>query len=78
MLRELKIGLAEPEAAAVLLHQLGQPVLAFCAVDAQTQVIAARAPRGLYADLAAGRVPAFLSPLPVSEGSPIRLYTLAP
>ena len=78
LIQELKIGLAEPEAAGAMLRQLGQPVLAFCAREVQTQVIAARAPAGLYAQLAAGRVPAFLSPLPVSAGSPMRLYVLTP
>ncbi|WVT73456.1 hypothetical protein QM996_18575 [Sinorhizobium chiapasense] len=78
MLAELKIGLARPEEAEVMLRQLGHPVLAFCAADAQAQMIAARAPQGFYAELAAGRVPAFLSPLPVSAGAPIRLYALKP
>ena len=78
MLMELKIGLAPAEDAAAMLRQLGHPVLAFCAADVQARMIAARAPQGFYAELAAGRVPAFLSPLPVSEGSPIRLYALKP
>ncbi|OCP07491.1 MULTISPECIES: hypothetical protein [unclassified Ensifer] len=78
MLEELKIGLAQPEDAAAMLRRLGHPILAFCAADVQTQLIVARAPQGLYAALAAGRVPAFLSPLPVSQGSPIQLFTLKP
>ncbi|MEI3854144.1 MULTISPECIES: hypothetical protein [unclassified Ensifer] len=78
MLTELKIGLAPAEDAEAMLRQLGHPVLAFCAADVQARMIAARAPQGFYAELAAGRVPAFLSPLPVSAGSPIRLYALKP
>jgi len=78
MLAELKIGLARPEEAEAMLRQLGHAVLAFCAADAQAQMIAERAPQGFYAELAAGRVPAFLSPLPVSAGAPIRLYALKP
>ncbi|WDZ76814.1 hypothetical protein PWG15_19865 [Ensifer adhaerens] len=78
MLMELKIGLASAADAEAMLRQLGHPVLAFCAADVQARMIAARAPQGFYAELAEGRVPAFLSPLPVSEGSPIRLYALKP
>ena len=78
MLAELKIGLARPEEAEAMLRQLGHPVLAFCAADVQARMIAARAPQGFYAELTAGRVPAFLSPLPVSAGASIRLYALKP
>ncbi|MGO4619304.1 hypothetical protein AB4Z34_21215 [Ensifer sp. 2YAB10] len=78
MLTELKIGLARTEDAANMLRQLGHPILAFCAADVQARMIAARAPQGLYAELAADHVPAFLSPLPISAGSPIRLYALKP
>lgn len=78
MLEELKIGLAQPEDAAARLRRLGHPIIAFCAVDVQTRMVVARAPRSLYAELAAGRVPAFLSPLPVSTDAPIRLYELRP
>lgn len=78
MLGELKIGLASPDEAKALLGGLDHPVLAFCSLDVQTQTVAARAPNGLYAALAAGRVPAFLSPLPTAPQSPIRLYVLKP
>ncbi|HEV7321906.1 MAG TPA: hypothetical protein VGO04_25160 [Ensifer sp.] len=78
MLEELKIGLAQPETAAAMLRALGNPILAFCAADVQTRMVAMRAPEGLFAQLAAGRLPAFLSPLPVSAGAPLQLYALKP
>lgn len=78
MLMELKIGLASPSDARVLLSALHSPVLAFCVNDVQTGMIIKREPHGLYALLADGQVPDFLAPLPVSAGSSIRLYALKP
>ncbi len=78
MLMELKIGLALPSDAKVMLSELHDPVLAFCTNDVQTDTIIKREPQGLYGQLAAGRVPEFLTPLPVSEKSSILLYALKP
>ncbi|MQW87365.1 hypothetical protein [Sinorhizobium saheli] len=76
MLAELRIGLADPDAAAVMLKRLGDPVLAFCAKDPQTRMIIDRATGGLYGRLSAGDVPSFLTPLPVTGGSELRLFRL--
>lgn len=78
MLMELKIGLASPSQARALLSGLQNPVLAFCADDVQTGMIVRRETQGLYAQLAGGQVPAYLTPLPVSAGSSIRLYAFKP
>jgi hypothetical protein len=78
MLMELKIGLASPSDAKAMLSKLHEPILAFCANDVQADMIIKREPRGLYGQLAAGRVPEFLTPLPVSEKSSILLYALKP
>lgn len=78
MLMELKLGLASPSAAKALLSGLRDPVLAFCANDIQTGMIVKREPQGFYGRLAAGHVPEFMMPLPVSAGSSIRLYAFKP
>ncbi|OMQ45010.1 hypothetical protein [Ensifer sp. 1H6] len=78
MFMELKIGLASPSDAKAMLSKLHEPILAFCANDVQADMIIKREPRGLYGQLAAGRVPEFLTPLPVSEKSSILLYALKP
>ncbi|THK37339.1 hypothetical protein EHS39_13990 [Ensifer sp. MPMI2T] len=74
MLAELRIGLAGPDEAAGMLKALGQPVLAFCADDPQTETIAEREPRGLYGRLAAGEIPDFLEPLPVTSATGVKLF----
>ncbi|MCA1438747.1 hypothetical protein I6F07_00680 [Ensifer sp. IC4062] len=76
MLAELRIGLAAPDEAAGMLKALGQPILAFCADDPQTRMIAEREPRGLYGRLAAGELPDFLEPLPVAAGTGVKLFRL--
>jgi hypothetical protein len=58
------------------MKRLGDPVLAFCAKDPQTRVIIDRAPAGLYGRLSAGDVPSFLTLLPVTGGSELRLFRL--
>ncbi|WP_139353973.1 hypothetical protein [Sinorhizobium sp. A49] len=78
MLMELKIGLAPLFNAKAMLSKLHDPILAFCANDFQTDMIAKREPQGLYGQLAAGSVPDFLTPLPVSPRSSILLYALKP
>ncbi|WP_331372969.1 hypothetical protein [Sinorhizobium chiapasense] len=76
MLTELRIGLAEPDEAAPMLKALGGPVLAFCADDPQTRTIVKREPKGLYGRLAAGEIPDFLEPLPVTAGTGVKLFRL--
>lgn len=78
MLVELKIGLAPPSDAKVMLSKLHDPILAFCGNDVQTGMIIKREPQGLYGQIAAGRIPEFLTPLSVSEKSSILLYALKP
>ncbi len=78
ILLELKIGLATPVEAKAMLSRLNNPVLVFCANDVQIGMITRREPQGFYAQLAANRVPDFLTPLPVSAGSSIQLYAFKP
>lgn len=76
MLAELRIGLAPPDEAAEMLKALGEPVLAFCADDPQTEAIVEREPKGLYGRLAGGEIPDFLEPLPATAGTGVKLFRL--
>ncbi|MBB4183621.1 hypothetical protein GGE07_000234 [Sinorhizobium terangae] len=76
MLAELRIGLAAPGEAAGMLKALGEPVLAFCADDPQTRTIVEREPKGFYGRLAAGEIPDFLEPLPVTAETGVKLFRL--
>ncbi|MCX8996187.1 hypothetical protein NOF55_16800 [Rhizobiaceae bacterium BDR2-2] len=78
MLTELHIGLAIPREAEAFLRGAGVTVVAFCADDPQTRQIAALKPDGLYAGLAAGRVPAYLEPLPTTAGAGLQLFRVRP
>ena len=77
MLADLKIGLAEPEDAIELLHQVGVTLVAFCASDPQAKSIATKAPGGLYAKLASGEVPDFLQPVAATSGKALQLFRVA-
>jgi hypothetical protein len=81
MLAELNIGLASPEAAHALLKRDGVTLLAFCADDAQTDLIMEKAPDGLYAALKTGAVPPYLVPMADAAGGqkgPLALYRVTP
>ena len=74
MLAEMKIGLAKPDDARVLLQQAGVTLLAYCAIDPQVERFAKLKPEGLYAQLAKGNVPAYLEPLSAKQGPDIQFY----
>ncbi len=72
MLAELHIGMAKPEEALPLLKRTGVTVVAFCKSDPQTENLIQMHSDGLYASLARGTVPAYLSP--VQSGGKFQLF----
>ncbi len=63
MLAELHIGMAKPADALSLLRQAGVTAVAYCRNDPQTENLILLHRDGLYASLARGEVPAYLSPI---------------
>lgn len=78
MLTELHIGLAVPKEAEAFLRGAHVTALAFCPSDPQTRAIAGTKPDGLYAEMLAGRIPAYLEPLPKAEGSGLQVFLVRP
>jgi hypothetical protein len=76
MLTELHIGLSTPGDAEAFLRGGQVGILAFCAADAQTQQLIRLKPDGLYADLAKGQVPDYLTALPDDPQSGFRLFLM--
>ncbi len=74
MLTELHIGLATPAEAEAFFRGAGASILAFCKSDPQTKTLIEMKPDGLYAALAAGKVPAYLEPLPSPEPDGFRFF----
>lgn len=74
MLTELHVGLATPSEAEAFLRGAGVSILAFCKSDPQTENLIHAKPDGLYAMLAAGKVPAYLQPLPSTGPGGFRLF----
>lgn len=72
MLAELHVGMAKPEEALPLLKRAGVTVVAFCKSDPQTENLIQMHSDGLYASLARGTVPAYLSP--VQSGGKFQLF----
>ncbi|MFM9828353.1 MAG: AcrB/AcrD/AcrF family protein [Sphingomonas sp.] len=54
----------------------GATLLLICPNLAESTIYRARAPGGFYDQLAHDRVPAFLTPLPLPKGSPLRLWRI--
>lgn len=77
MLTELHIGMAGQTDAAAFLRGAKADYLAFCDTDPSVADIVKASPQGLYADLLAGRVPAYLQPLPQDAASGLRLFSFA-
>jgi hypothetical protein len=75
MLTELRIGMAKPEEALALLKGAEVTVLAFCKGDPATVQLIELRKDGLYAGLAKGEVPAYLTQVGV-EHAGWRLYTV--
>lgn len=62
--------------AGVRVKELGGSYLAICKRSAEVAILARQAPRGLMADLKAGRVPDWLMPLPTPKGSDVIAYKI--
>ena len=67
--------LASPEAARQLVAATGARYVILCPGSVQTSVLAKAAPDGLAAALVAGRVPAWLRPMPLPP-TPYRVYAV--
>ena len=78
MMAELLIGLAEPQQAEALLREAKVTIVAFCKGDPQVELVSERAPRGLYAQLSAGHVPAYLEPIAASAESDVQFFRVTP
>ncbi len=78
MLAELNIGLAQPAEAEALLRKTHVTLVAFCKGDPQVQLLSERNPKGLYARLSAGDVPAYLEPMPASTKSDVQFFRFKP
>ena len=78
MLAELHIGLAEPQQAEALLRDAHVTLVAFCKGDPQVQTLSELKPRGLYAQLGAGHVPAYLEPIPTPTKSDVQFFRFKP
>lgn len=74
MLTELHIGLSTPADAQAFLNGGKVGILAFCPTDPQTKQLMGLKPDGLYALLAKGQVPDYLTPLPQDAQSGFQLY----
>jgi hypothetical protein len=78
MMAELLIGLAEPQQAEALLREAKVTIVAFCKGDPQVELVSERAPKGLYAQLSAGHVPAYLEPIAASAESDVQFFRVTP
>ncbi|MDR6898596.1 hypothetical protein [Rhizobium miluonense] len=78
MMAELLIGLAEPQQAEALLHEAKVTIVVFCKGDPQVELVSERAPKGLYAQLSAGQVPAYLEPIAASAESDVQFFRVTP
>ena len=67
--------MAKPEAAKAIVEASGARYLVFCPGEAQVQIMSREAPQGLAAELVAGRIPAWLRPVPV-PGTPYRVFAV--
>ncbi|TXI79774.1 MAG: hypothetical protein E6Q40_15775, partial [Cupriavidus sp.] len=78
MLAELHIALAEPQQAEVLLRAAKVTLVAFCKGDPQVKMLSGMNPKGLYAELGAGHVPAYLEPIPAPADAAVRFFRFKP
>ena len=63
-----------PDEARVLAAKYRAQYVLICPMMSQATVFMAEAPRGFYVQLASGKVPAWLEPVPLPEGSPLKLW----
>ena len=66
-----------PDRARAIMHRHGATLLLVCPNMAESTVYRARAPGGFYGQLAHDRRFAWLTPLPLPKGSPLRLFRIS-
>ncbi|MBW3097677.1 hypothetical protein [Pseudohoeflea coraliihabitans] len=76
MLAQLRIGMSGSGDSLAQLRSAGVTLVAFCAADPETGLLAAEAPDGLYARLLRNDLPAYLQPVGKEAGSPLRLFAV--
>ena len=64
----------DPAVARDVMTRHGASLLLICPGLSESTVYASEAPKGFYAQLAHGRVPAWLQPVPLPKDSPFRLW----
>ncbi|RJF94261.1 AcrB/AcrD/AcrF family protein [Sphingomonas cavernae] len=65
-----------PEKARAIAKKHGATLLMICPGFAEGTVYKARSPKGFYAQLEAGKVPVWLTPLPLPKTSPFKLWRI--
>jgi hypothetical protein len=64
----------DPEVAHQVMRRHGASLLLICPGLSESTVYGSEAPKGFYIQLIHGRVPGWLAPMPLPEGSPYRLW----
>jgi len=74
----MKIFRGTPDNARAILTKYHADYLLTCPMMSQSTVFAAEAPKGFYAQLAKGQVPAWLEPVDLGPKSPLKLWKVKP
>ena len=74
----MKIFRGSPDNARAILAKYHADYLLTCPMMSQSTVFAAEAPKGFYAQLAKGQVPAWLEPVDLGPKSPLKLWKVKP
>jgi len=74
----MKIFRGTPANARAILAKYHADYLLTCPMMSQSTVFVAEAPRGFYAQLAKGQVPAWLEPVDLGPKSPLKLWRVKP
>lgn len=72
----MKFFRGTPEEARVLADKYRADYVLTCPMMSQATVFTAEAPKGFYQQLEQGKVPAWLEPVALPKGSPLRLYRI--
>ncbi len=74
----MKIFRGTPDNARAILAKYHADYLLTCPMMSQSTVFVSEAPKGFYAQLAKGRVPAWLEPVDLGSKSPLKLWRVKP
>ncbi|MCY7271196.1 MAG: AcrB/AcrD/AcrF family protein [Sphingomonas bacterium] len=74
----MKIFRGTPDNARSILAKYHADYLLTCPMMSQSTVFVAEAPKGFYAQLAKGQVPAWLDPVDLGKDSPLKLWRVKP